>query len=384
MEISPFYKKLFYDIISPMNLSSETEKRRHIFIVDDEATNLKVAENVLRNYYQLTLLTSGKELLQVIHRAKPDLLLLDIEMPAMSGFEVIEKIQQDKTLQDIPVIFLTAKNDVESELRGLTLGALDYINKPFSPPLLLKRIQHYLSMVEQRKELQTFNRNLNNMVREKTETILQLQYAILSTIANLVEFRDVNTGGHIERTQHYLSVLLKAMKEQGTYEEEVSTWKIPLLIQSAQLHDVGKIAISDTILKKEGRLTQEETETMMKHTSFGAEIIRKISISAYGTEFLNYAEILAQHHHERWDGTGYPNKLKGTDIPLPGRIMAIADVYDALVSTRPYKQPMTHEQASEIIIKGSGTHFDPTLVEVFKSVADKFQEEKDTTLLDFV
>ncbi|MBQ4497559.1 MAG: response regulator [Spirochaetaceae bacterium] len=367
-----------------MSFSGDSEKRRHVFIVDDEATNLKVAENVLRNYFQLTLLTSGKELLQIIHRTKPDLLLLDIEMPSMSGFEVIEKMKQDQQLQDIPVIFLTAKNDVESELRGLTLGALDYINKPFSPPLLLKRIQHYLAMVEQKKELQSFNKNLNDMVREKTETILQLQYSILSTIANLVEFRDVNTGGHIERTQHYLSVLLKAMREQGTYAEEVSTWKIPLLIQSAQLHDVGKIAISDTILKKEGKLTPEETEIMMKHTSFGAEIIRKISISAYGTEFLNYAEVLAQHHHEKWDGTGYPNKLKGTDIPLAGRIMAIADVYDALVSARPYKKAFTHEEASRIIIEGSGTHFDPTLVEVFKSVADKFQEEKDTTLLDFV
>ncbi|NLK45793.1 MAG: response regulator [Treponema sp.] len=367
-----------------MSFRSDYQKRRHVFIVDDEATNLKVAENVLRNYFKLTLLTSGKELLKVINKSKPDLLLLDIEMPLMNGFEVIEKLQQDQQLKDIPVIFLTAKNDIESELRGLTLGALDYINKPFSPPLLLKRIQHYLAMVEQRKELQDFNKNLNNMVREKTETILQLQYAILSTIANLVEFRDVNTGGHIERTQHYLSVLLKAMKDQGTYAEEVSTWKISLLIQSAQLHDVGKIAISDTILKKEGSLTQEETEIMMKHTSFGAEIIRKISLSAYGTEFLNYAEILAQHHHERWDGTGYPNRLKGTEIPLAGRIMAIADVYDALVSIRPYKKPMTHEEATAVIIAGSGTHFDPVLIDVFKSVADKFQEEKDTTLFDFV
>lgn len=359
------------------------KKMRHVVIVDDEATNLKVAGNVLRNHYQLTLLTSCSELLQVISRTKPDLLLLDIEMPNMNGFDAVRELRKREDFKDVPVIFLTAKNDVESEIEGLSLGAIDYINKPFSPPLLLKRIEHYLNMIDQQKELKSFNANLNRMVKEKTEMILQLQYSILSTIANLVEFRDVNTGGHIERTMHYLSVMLKALKEKGVYLEEISTWKIPLLIQSAQLHDVGKIAISDTILKKTGKLTQEEIEIMMNHTTYGAEIIRKIAVSMYGDEFLRYAEILAQHHHEHWDGSGYPNHLKGTEIPLAGRIMAIVDVYDALVSERPYKKAFSHEEAVNIIVSESGTHFDATLIEVFKEVAHKFKDEKDSFMFDF-
>lgn len=358
------------------NVSPKVQKRRHVFVVDDEATNLKVAENVLRNHFQLTLLTSGNACLNAVARTKPDLLLLDIEMPGQNGFSVLETLYQNPEYRDIPIIFLTARNDVESEITGLNLGALDYISKPFSPPLLLKRINHYLNMVEQKKDLEALNANLDQQVEEKTRTILQMQYAILSTVANLVEFRDVNTGGHIERTQHYLSVLLKEMRENGVYEEEVSKWKIPLIIQSAQLHDVGKIAVSDTILKKESKLTDEETEIMMSHTTFGAEIIRKISLSTYGDEFLQYAEQLAQHHHEHWDGTGYPNHLKGEEIPLLGRIMAIADVYDALVSERPYKAPMKHQDAVNIIVAGSGKQFDPVLVEVFKHVADKFHREQ--------
>ncbi len=357
------------------------ESKKQVFIVDDEVTNLKVAAGVLREHYKLTLLTSGLELLNVLEKNIPDLLLLDIEMPGVSGFEIIKELKRKEETQNIPVIFLTAKDDVESEIKGLTLGAIDYIYKPFSPPILLKRIEHHLALIEQQKELQFFNENLNRIVKEKTETILQLQYSILSTVANLVEFRDVNTGGHIERTQHYLSVMLKAMKEKGVYKEEISYWKIPLLIQSAQLHDVGKIAISDTILKKQEKLTPEEMEIMMQHTTFGAKIIRKISVSIYGDEFLKYAEILAQHHHERWDGQGYPNKLKGEDIPLPGRVMAIADVYDALVSDRPYKKAFTHDEAVKIIIESSGTQFDPKLVELFKEVADKFKYENQTNIL---
>lgn len=357
--------------------------KHHIVIIDDEVTNLKVAGNVLKQHYKLTLLTSYSELFHSISRAKPDLLLFDIEMPGINGFDALKELRRHDEYADIPVIFLTSKNDVDSELEGLSLGAFDYINKPFSPPLLLKRIEHVLDLMEQKKELQNYNENLNNMVKEKTQTVLNMQYSILSTVANLVEFRDVNTGGHIERTQHYLSVMLKEMKQKGVYAEEVSKWKIPLLIQSAQLHDVGKIAISDTILKKQGRLTPEEIEIMMKHTTYGAEIIRKISVSMVGDEFLQYAEILAQHHHEHWDGSGYPNHLCGTDIPLAGRIMAIADVYDALVSSRPYKEALSHERAVEIICEGSGTHFDPVLVDTFKNVVDKFRQENNASMFDF-
>jgi len=229
------------------------------------------------------------------------------------------------------------------------------------------------TLEQQAAELQYFNDNLQKMVNEKTENVVQLQNALLKTMAELVEYRDDITGRHIERTQQGLKFLIDEIIANGIYPEETKNWDIDVLIQSCQLHDVGKIFISDNILRKPGKLSQEEFEEMKIHTSVGKQIVEKVESMTKECEFLKYAKIFAESHHERWDGNGYPNKLKGTEIPLLGRLMAIADVYDALVSVRTYKPAYTHEEAVKIIVENSGTQFDPALVEIFVKASERFR-----------
>jgi len=355
--------------------------RKTIFLVDDDLTNLTVGRNALDGHYDVLTLNSGARLVKMLEKNIPDLILLDVEMPEMNGYDTIKAIKSNPETAAIPVIFLTAKSDDSSELEGLSLGAVDYIIKPFSAPLLLKRIELHLLVESQKIELQSqkqelirFNSNLQEMVKAKTQTVVELQDALLKTMAELVECRDDITGGHIERTQSYLGTLLDAMREQGLYMDEMAAWDIKLVLQSAQLHDVGKIAIKDGILNKPGKLTAEEFEEIKKHTTFGGTVIDKIKESTTEQAFLEYAGIFALTHHEKWDGTGYPRGLKGEEIPLLGRIMAIADVYDALVSDRPYKKAFTHDDAVKIIMDGKGTHFDPALTDLFFSVADEFDK----------
>ena len=352
-------------------------ERQTIILVDDDPTNLAVGRDALDEHYDVLTLNSGARLLKVLERSIPDLILLDIEMPEMNGYELIHTIKSKPEFAHIPVIFLTAKSDYESELKGLSLGATDYIFKPFSPPLLRKRIENHLLIETQKQELTHFNSNLLQMVDTKTKTVVELQNAVLRTMAELVEFRDNVTGGHILRTQAYLKIMLNAMIEKKLYESEFAAWDIDLVLQSGQLHDVGKIAIGDGILQKPGKLTPEEFAQVKEHTTFGAEIIDRIK--GYATEhmFLEYARIFALSHHERWDGNGYPNGLKGDDIPLLGRVMALADVYDALVSERPYKKPFTHEEAANIIVENRETHFDPALVDIFLTVSGEFRKATD-------
>jgi putative two-component system response regulator len=295
-------------------------------------------------------------------------------MPKMNGFEVIQSIKEKKETRSIPVIFLTAKSDPESELEGLSLGAIDYIIKPFSPPLLCKRIEVHLLVESQKQELVDFNNNLLAKVEIKTKTVVELQNAILKTIAELIDSRDNSTGGHIERTQGYMSVLLNKLIEQGLYEKESSLWNLNLVVQSTQLHDVGKIAIQDSILLKPGKLTEDEFNKIKEHTTCGEEIITKIQKNTTEQEFLDYAKVFAGTHHEKWNGKGYPRGLKGEEIPVLGRAMAIADVYDALVSERSYKKSCTHEEAVEIIFDSRETHFDPAIVDLFMDNCDDFNQ----------
>jgi putative two-component system response regulator len=347
-------------------------ERKTIFLVDDNLTNLTVGKTALAEHYNVFTLNSGEKLLKMLEKNIPDLILLDIEMPEMNGYDVIKIIKNKDKTKHIPVIFLTARDDAEGELEGLSLGAIDYITKPFSPVLLLKRIETHLLIEFQKKELVNYNNNLQELVEKKTKAVLELQSTVLKTVAELVEFRDDITGGHIERTTSYLGVLLDALLVLGSYEEEITSWDIKLVLQSAQLHDVGKIAIRDSILQKPGKLTDEEFAEIKKHTTFGKEIIEKIKRKTSEKAFLEHAEIFAATHHEKWDGSGYPKGLKGLQIPLQGRLMAIADVYDALVSNRPYKEAFPHEDAVHIISAGKGTHFEPTLVDLFLKVADQF------------
>lgn len=348
--------------------------RKKIMLVDDNIMNLAIGKNVLQEQYDVFTVPSGEKLFKIMERARPDLILLDIEMPDMNGYEVIRRLKADEATKAIPVVFLTAMSDAESELEGLSLGAVDFIVKPFSPPLLLKRIELHLLLEDQNKELKEYNDNLRQMVREQTEAVVNLQNAVLQTVAELVECRDDITGGHIERTQEFLRVMVGAMVEQGIEPEVAGGWyDDDLFFQSSQLHDVGKIAISDSILMKPGKLTAEEFEEMKRHTTFGGEVISRIQKKTKEVSFLRHAKVFALTHHERWDGGGYPAGLRAEDIPLQGRLMAIVDVYDALISERPYKKAFPHEEAVAVIRAESGTHFDPKLVEVFVSIEERIR-----------
>ena len=356
-------------------------KKNLILLVDDNPTNLRIGINVLEEKYNVAVAPSAAKMFSLLENNNPAMILLDVDMPEMNGYEAIKILKSKPNTQFIPVIFVTARIDYDDELLGLTLGAIDYITKPFQPSLLLKRIEVHLlveaqknTLEKQAAELKSFNENLQEMVREKTQDVFDLQNALLKTMAEMVECRDDITGSHIERTQQGIKIILDELDKSGIYSEETKGWDVELLLQSCQLHDVGKISIDDNILKKPGKLSNEEFELMKKHASFGEEIIEKIQALTKESDFLKYAKIFAANHHEKWDGSGYPRGLKEYEIPLLGRIMAIVDVYDALTSERPYKKAFTHQDAVQIIIEGRGNQFDPALVEIFIRRSDQFKK----------
>jgi len=332
-----------------------------IFIVDDNATNLVTAKNALAGVYKTFALPSAERMFQLLEKITPDLILLDVEMPEMNGFEALSFLKLDEKLKTIPVIFLTAKQDAESEIRGFEMGAVDFINKPFSPPVLIRHIETHIEM--------------DMLIKKSLKRVRKVHNATISVIANMVENRDKVTGKHIDRTQKYLSILVNELIRTGVYVEEIENWNLEVLLPSAQLHDVGKIVISDLILNKPDKLTENEFGLIKRHSVEGERIIDEMIDKAEEDGFLIHAKRFAGCHHEKWDGTGYPKGLRGEEIPLEGRIMAIADVYDALVSERPYKKPFSHEQATEIIKQESGTHFDPKIVNAFLNVAGDFLAE---------
>jgi len=355
-----------------------------IVMVDDDITNLNVARNNLAGRYSIVTVPSGEKLFNLLDKISPSLILLDIEMPVMNGYEVMKKLKSDEKTSHIPVIFLTAKIDPSSEVEGLNLGAVDYITKPFSRDLLIKRIDLHILFEKQRRELLSYNLSLESEVGKQTQTVLELQNAIIKIIAELVESRDSITGGHIERTQHYIRLLLDFLIEHNVYSDIISSWDIDLFVMSSQLHDVGKITIKDYILMKPAKLTDDEFEEMKHHTVAGVEIINRIEENTTESEFLTYAAALAVSHHEKWDGSGYPYGLSGNDIPLQGRLMALVDVYDALTNDRPYKKAFTHKEAVEIIKSGSGTHFDPLIADIFllhEKEFEHFRSKRETTLM---
>jgi len=332
-------------------------------------------------FYQVIPALSAKAMFENLEKVIPDLILLDIEMPEMNGYEAIKKLKADKRWKDIPVIFLTAIDDPDNELEGLDLGAVDYVTKPFFAPMLLKRIEKELLFVKQKRdlfatqaELENHLENLENLVHEKAETVMQLQNAVFDTVVEMVEFRDNSTGGHITRTQSYIKILFEEMRKEGVYAEETADWDMSSVLGAAKLHDVGKIAVSDVILGKNAKLTPEEFEDMKCHVAAGVDAIEKIVRKTGEDDFYSHAIRMTGTHHEKWDGSGYPLGLRGHNIPLEGRLMAIADVYDALISKRPYKEPMSHEKACEIIESQSGKQFDPVFIKIFKNIKTQFEQ----------
>jgi len=354
--------------------STIDNERKTIIIVDDNTTNLVTAKEILKNDYKVYPVPSAEILFDLLENIIPDLILLDVEMPKINGYEALRTIKSTPELSQIPVIFLTGQTDEASELKGLSLGAIDYVLRPFSAPLLRKRIHNQLLAESQRKKLQTLNNSLSKMVTKKTNEMMEMQEALLNIVTDMVEFRDDVTGGHVVRTQKYIGLLLGEMLKCNVYTDEISVWDRYACVTAAKLHDVGKIAISDTILNKNGKLTDEEFAIMKTHVDIGLQVIRKLELTAENNTFLKHARLIAGAHHERWDGLGYPVGLKGADIPLEGRLMAIADVYDALISKRPYKPPLSTDEAAAIVKEGAGAQFDPALINIFSQITDQFAE----------
>ena len=341
------------------------ESRSTIMVVDDNIINLLVAEEALSEEYDVIIAESGKKALGLLRTIKPTLILLDIFMPELDGYEVIKILKSTPSTRDIPVIFLTSLDGQGNELVGLRKGAVDYIAKPFSVPLLLQRIKLHI-------DLYNHTNHLEMLVAEKTRVIKELQSAIMQTITELIERRDGSTGGHVVRTQLFVEAMLNAVDKEPELREELGDMDLGMAVEATQLHDVGKIGIPDSILIKPGRLTDEEYAMMKMHVAIGEEAIHKATVMTGEMDFFQYAAICIAYHHEKWDGTGYPRKIKGREIPLLGRVMAIADVYDALVSSRPYKRPFTHNQSISIIANGANQHFDPNLVSILLRIEDEF------------
>ncbi|MCL2765698.1 MAG: response regulator [Treponema sp.] len=329
-----------------------------IFVVDDTHVNLITVKNALSEHYNVHTLLSASEMFDLLNEIIPDLILLDILMPKINGFETLRQLKADKRYAEISVIFLTGKKDADTEALGFEMGVVDFISKPFSNPVLLNRIKLHL-------DVEDTIRDRTEKLEFRTQKLLQLQNSMASVLANMVEHRDNLTGRHIERTTKYIKILLKSMLENGIYTDQISDWNLEMISSASRLHDIGKIVISDIILNKPDFMTADEFEKMKTHALEGENIINSIIADSGDGYFLQNAKLFAGSHHEKWDGTGYPRGLKGTEIPLQGRIMAIADVYDALVSERPYKKAFSHEEAVVIIKDGGGKHFDPELVNIF-------------------
>jgi len=330
-----------------------------IFVVDDCDVDLDMVKQALEASYRVFALTSAAAMFELVDTVTPDLVLLDIRMPEMDGFATLDKLYSDTRTASVPVIFMTSYGDAETEAHAFEAGIVDFINKPFSQAVLLRRVEAHL--------------RIDDLIKRRTSRLLRLKNGIVSVLADIVECRDETTGGHIDRTSRCIRVLIEALKANGVYADEMADWDIDTMVASARLHDIGKIAVSDVILNKPGKLTPEEFAIVKSHVREGERIIDKIVTKTGDEEFLQYARLFVSYHHERWDGSGYPYGLAGLQIPLVGRIMAIIDVYDALVSTRPYKKPFSPDMAVNTIMQESGKHFDPNIAEVFFLKREEFK-----------
>jgi putative two-component system response regulator len=303
------------------------------------------------------------------------LILLDIMMPGMDGYEVCRRLKRDPATEDIPVMFLTAKAEIEDETLGLALGAVDYIVKPISPPIMLARIKMQLMFKSAADFLRGKGDLLENQVAKRTAEIQQLQDAMVLTMASLAETRDNETGNHIKRTQHFVKRLAQQLRQHPQHAEWLTERHIDLLFKSAPLHDIGKVGIPDNILLKPGKLDPAEFEIMKTHATMGRDAITRAEQElGHEVPFLRIAKAISLSHHEKWDGTGYPQGLAGEAIPLPARLMALADVYDALTTRRVYKPAFSHEVSCRIVCEGRGTHFDPDVLDAFVAVQDDFRD----------
>ncbi|MCU7921591.1 MAG: two-component system response regulator [Candidatus Thiodiazotropha sp. (ex Dulcina madagascariensis)] len=345
---------------------SQAEYKPTILIVDDTSGNIEVLSNTLRPKYHVRAAKNGVRALTIARNAPPpDLILLDIMMPEMDGYETCRRLKADPATALIPVIFITALADEGDEERGLALGAVDYITKPFKPVLVQARVHNQIELKRHRDQLEI-------LVQERTRELQLTQEATIETMGALAEYRDPETGGHIKRTQNYMKLLAETLKDHPRFRNYLDKETIRLLYLCAPLHDIGKVGVSDNILCKPAKLTEQEFEKMKQHTLYGRDTLLAAEEKLGGNSFLGLAREIAEYHHERWDGLGYPHGIAGEQIPICGRLMAIADVYDALISKRVYKPPYPHSRAVGIILQGKGTQFDPAVVDAFLACSEAF------------
>jgi putative two-component system response regulator len=346
-------------------LPALTPARPTVLAVDDTPANLALLSQLLGPGYRVQLAPSGAKALELALRRPPDLILLDVMMPEQDGWETCRRLKADPRTRDVPVVFLTALSSSEDETRGFELGAADFVTKPFNPATLLARVRTQLELKAWRDAQRDRNAWLQGELDTRLEEVERLRDTTLFVMVSLAEFRDNDTGNHVRRTQEYVRVIAQWLVRQGLAPPELDAAAIDAMAKAAPLHDIGKVAIPDGVLLKPGPLTAEEWEVMRTHTTQGADLLQR-AIGRMGDRagpLLHYGTQIARWHHEKWDGSGYPDGLAGTAIPLAARLMAVADVYDALLSRRPYKEPMAHEAALAWIASQSGRHFDPTLVD---------------------
>ncbi len=345
-------------------------EKQTILVVDDTPENIDVLVGVLKSEYKVKAALNGEKAINIVKGGSPpDLILLDIMMPEMNGYQVAQVLKNDSVTRDIPIIFVTAMNEIEDEKKGLELGAVDYLTKPISPPIVKARVHNQM-------ELKMHRDNLEGLVALRTKELEMTREVTIFSLAALAETRDNETGGHIIRTQRYVRALALALKTHPAFSELLNDETINLLYKSAPLHDIGKVGVPDAVLLKPGKLTDDEFKIMKTHTNLGQGTIIRAEEAMEDrriSEFLRLARHIAHTHHEKWDGTGYPQGLSGDDIPFAGRIMAVADVYDALISKRVYKPPFTHAKARDILQEDSGTHFDPRIIEAFMDREEEFR-----------
>ncbi len=350
------------------------ENRAKILIVDDERFYINVLVELLQDKYTLYIAKNGEQALKRCVETSPDLILLDIIMPEMDGYQTCLKIKQNPQLTNIPIIFLTGITDLESEAKAFKYGAVDFICKPIAPPTVEARIKTQLSLLNARKALEQQNQLLEEKVRERTHEIELIQDAAIYSLSMLAEARDLDTGEHIQRTQNFVKALAKKLQTHPKFKSFLNDKTIEELYKSAPLHDIGKIAVPDYILKKPGKLTAEERVEMEKHTKYGGDAIRNAEKRSGSSSFLRFAREIAYSHQEKWDGSGYPKGLKGDQIPVSARLMAVADVYDALVNKRVYKPAYSHQDAIDYITQQRGLHFDPDMVDAFMQIESEFKK----------
>ncbi|MDR2726463.1 MAG: response regulator [Deltaproteobacteria bacterium] len=343
-------------------------RRSRVLIVDDAPENIRILVESLKSSYIIMFATNGENALRLAHNdPPPDIILLDVIMPGMNGYEVCQILKDDPATHDIPVIFITSQSEESDEALGLELGAVDYISKPFRSSLVMTRVANQL-------ELKRHRDRLDELVRERTYELSLIKEVTIEALATLAEWRDPETGSHIKRTQNYVRSLAYALRQHPEYAEQFDDETVELFYQSAPLHDVGKVGIPDSILLKPGALTDEEFAIMKTHTTRGRDALATAERRLGGNSFLRLSREVAYGHHERWDGKGYPQGLEGAATPLAARLMAVADVYDALTSKRVYKPALSHEEAMGIIVKSRATHFDPAIVDTLIAVQDEFQD----------